>query len=476
MGHTMVMTALRTIAAAFTFILALNTAAFAQDQGSTRARADTVLQAWASGSAEAYEAAARANFTDEAFAQRTPEQRASLAARVASAFGRFQVTDVAETTEGVRASIRGENGTPAVVTFTFDAAHRIASFTFDLSPTGGMPPPREVAPSERAYETSDALVTVGDHVISTRLYAPRGRTTFPVVVLIHGSGSSSRIDAPLTRVLAQAFAARGIGSLSYDKRGTGNSTGTFTGVDFEALGADAAAIARYARRLPQAEAVGFWGESQAGWIMPYALRRARFARFAILVSATTISPFEQVAWWLRHQTLSWGLTPDEADAADRMHRAVTLYYAGRGTYASAQAEVDANRGAPWFDRVVNHPYWDTMPNGRPLAPAELAEALRERPGDFELTSAASSYMDYRPHYRRVTLPTLAIYGTADDLQPIDRSRALLEEVLRRDRRHVHEFITYEGASHDMQSPDGRVRSDYLDAVTQWAERQFAAAR
>jgi len=456
-------------------MLAMTTAVFAQEHGSSRARADAVLQAWASGSAEAYEAAAQENFSAEAFAQRTPEQRASLTARIAAAFGHFQVTDVAETTDGVRASIRGEGGTPAVVTFSFDATHRIASFSFNLSP-GGPPPPPEIAPTERAYETSDAMVDVGDHVISTRLYAPRGRTTFPVVVLIHGSGPDSRIDAPLTRVLAQAFAARGIGSLSYDKRGTGSSTSTFTGVDFEGLGADAIALAHYARRLPQTEAVGFWGESQAGWVMPYALRGTPFARFAILVSAPVISPFDQVSWWLRNQTLSWGLTPDEADAADRMHRAVALYYAGRASYASAQAAVEANRDAPWFQRVVNHPYWDTMPNARPFEPAQLAEALRERPGEFELARAASTHMDYRPLMRELRkLPTLVIYGTADDLQPIDQSRALLEQILRRDRRHVHDFITYEGASHDMQSPDGRVRVDYLDAVTQWAERQFAAA-
>jgi len=458
-------------------ILALAGSAAAQNQPDLRARAEAVLHALSSGSADTYEAVAQANFSAAALARRTPEQRAVLVARIASAFGHFEVAEITDAPEGVRAAIRGESGAGAVVTFSFETApdHRIAAVAFDLS--SGPPPPQEVAPSARSYVTTEAMVPVGDHVLSTKLYAPIGRTSFPVVVMLTGSGSESVIDEPYTHVLAQAFAAHGIGCLAYDKAGTGRSTGVLTGTNFEALGVDAAALARYAQRLPQAEAVGFWGLSQVGWVIPYALQRVHGVRFAILVSPAGINPYEQIASFLRGQTLSWGLTPQEADAADRMHRAVALYYAGRASYGAAQAEVDLHRDAPWFHRVVTHPYWDNMtPEGRILAPAQLAAALRDHPEAFETYRAQSSFMDYRSLYRSLRLPTLVIYGASDDLVPVDRSRAVIEPELLRDHRHVHDFRVFDEASHDILAPDGQVRPDYLDAMTTWAQVQFGATR
>jgi pimeloyl-ACP methyl ester carboxylesterase len=325
------------------------------------------------------------------------------------------------------------------------------------------------------YLATNFAIPAGPVSLSSRLYAPVGRDRYPVVVLIFGSGDLSALDSANTSVLAEAFTARGIGALVYDKRGTGASTGVLTGSDFEALGADAAAVLQYAQRLPQTERVGFWGLSQAGWFAPYLVRRCRGLAFAILVSPAGVNPHEQVASFLRRQAIGWGLTGEEADAADRMHRAVALYYAGRASYRSAQEEVDRHRDARWFHGVVTHMYWDEMsPEGRVLTPEQLATALRERPEGFEIYRSRSSFVDYARSYRALRrLPTLIVYGGGDELVPIEVSRAVWEGALRGERRHPHEFRVFEGASHDIQSPDGRVRPDYLDTIGQWAAEQFA---
>lgn len=324
-----------------------------------------------------------------------------------------------------------------------------------------------------AYTTTETRIEAGGHELFGRLHAPPGWERYPVVVLVSGAGNESELDGAYTQALAQAFTEQGIGVLAYDKRGVGRSTGTYTGNDFRGLGADAAAVVRHASALTQADGVGIWGISQAGWIIPHAVRETPDLRFAIIVSAPGVNPHEQVAYFLRNQTLEWGLTSEEADAADRMHRAVALYYAGRASYRSAQAAVDANRDARWFRGVITHPYWDEMtPEGRILTPTQLRQALRERPGAFEIYASRSSFVNYAGAFRSLRrLPTLIIYGANDQLVPPVQSQAVFARVLRGSN---HEFRVFENVGHDITGADNRLAPGYLDTMTNWASAQFAA--
>ncbi|HRP12030.1 MAG TPA: alpha/beta hydrolase [Terricaulis sp.] len=343
----------------------------------------------------------------------------------------------------------------------------LAVFAWALAP---------LATAQPAPPPGDPMtVQAGSHQLHARLHAPPGLERYPIVVMVYGAGIESELGGAYTQILARAFGERGIGVLAYDKRGVGGSTGAYTGADFEGLGADAAAVMRHAQALPQATHVGFWGISQAGWIIPYALRDTRDVAFAIIVSPPGVNPHEQVAYFLRRQTLSWGLSPEEADAAEAMHRAVALYYSGRASYESAQAEVDRHRGARWFNGVVTHQYWDEMtPEGRILTPGALAQAQRERPNAFEIYMARSSFVDYAPVYRILRrLPTLIIHGAEDTLLSPQAGRAVLEQALRGERRYSHEFRVYENAGHDITTPEGRVVREYLDTMADWAAARFA---
>ena len=68
------------------------------------------------------------------------------------------------------------------------------------------------------------------------------------------------------------FAARGFAVLSYDKRGAGKSTGNLGAASFEDLADDAVAVSKFlpARTDIAANQIGFWGQSQGGWIAPLA--------------------------------------------------------------------------------------------------------------------------------------------------------------------------------------------------------------
>lgn len=119
---------------------------------------------------------------------------------------------------------------------------------------------------------------------------PAGAGPFPVIVLVHGSGRTTREEM---RNLVPEFTARGFAVFRYDKRGVGMSGGTYRGVNaatsttvIPELARDAAAAMATACSAPRIDPTrcGFFGASQAGWIIPEALRFSRVAAFGILFS------------------------------------------------------------------------------------------------------------------------------------------------------------------------------------------------
>ena len=102
------------------------------------------------------------------------------------------------------------------------------------------------------------------------LVLPRGNGPFPIAVMVHGSEGYS---ARRFYYYQSLFPAHGVGVLVYDKRGSGDSTGTYT-QDFHLLADDAVAALKEARRLAGSRAgrIGFLGASQGGWVAPLAAK------------------------------------------------------------------------------------------------------------------------------------------------------------------------------------------------------------
>ena len=156
--------------------------------------------------------------------------------------------------------------------------------------------------------------------LSGTLTLPVGRGPYPAVAFVHGSGPTERAYLPdLQAVLVR----NGVAVLAYDKRGIGQSGGSYPGESptagtIDVLARDASAAVHFLAAQPEIDRarVGLAGHSQAGWIMPLAASRDRAMRFLISFSGPAATAGENDAY----QNLTGQgespprLTPDQIDA------------------------------------------------------------------------------------------------------------------------------------------------------------------
>lgn len=158
-----------------------------------------------------------------------------------------------------------------------------------------------------AYETGaltirheEVRIQSGDVELAATISIPRwGSGPFPAVVGVHGSGPRRRQDQSGDW---RRLVPHGIVVLTYDKRGVGESSGRFQEVrlasseeQLRTLAADARACLEFLKTHPRVDPqrVGFFGGSQASWIIPLAADgRTDVAFNVILAGAATSSGIE----------------------------------------------------------------------------------------------------------------------------------------------------------------------------------------
>lgn len=118
------------------------------------------------------------------------------------------------------------------------------------------------------------------------------------IVIVHGAG---RV-ANYSNGLANLFTPTGLAVLAYDKRGLGRSGGTYEETNntspgnLALLAADAAAALHTLRHRPElaGRKIGYWGVSQAGWVIPLALAASGGADFFVLWSGPVCTVAEEI--------------------------------------------------------------------------------------------------------------------------------------------------------------------------------------
>ena len=243
------------------------------------------------------------------------------------------------------------------------------------------------------------------------------------VVFVHGWTLGSAIWSLQTDWLV----TRGLRVVAYDKRGHAQSDKPADGYDMDTLADDLAAVLDQ-RDVTDATLVGH--SMGAGEVARYLARHgSRRVSRVVLVAPTT--PFALK-------------TPDNPEGIDRAvyDKLVMALQADRQAYLTA--------GAPGFF-------------GRNAEP-ELVEwgmsiALQASPEAQVKCLRAFSETDFRPDMRAFTMPTLVLYGTADDANILQNARRTAAAIA------GSRLEPYEGAPHGLFLTDPeRFNRDVLGFV------------
>ena len=131
------------------------------------------------------------------------------------------------------------------------------------------------------------------------LTLPRMGGTFPVAVLISGSGPQDRDETIMEHkpflVLADHLTRQGIAVLRYDDRGVGASTGIFGQANSREFAADVEGAIVYLRSRSEIDPgrIGLIGHSEGGYIAPMVAARRDDVAWIVLLAGTGV-PGDQI--------------------------------------------------------------------------------------------------------------------------------------------------------------------------------------
>ncbi|MFQ5549466.1 MAG: alpha/beta hydrolase family protein [Woeseia sp.] len=129
----------------------------------------------------------------------------------------------------------------------------------------------EKTPEYKCCAETELAYSNGDTELAGVLLRPVGGGEYPAAVILQGSGDSDRSNR-WARLIAETFVSKGVAVLLTDKRGSGQSGGSWRTASFEDLAEDGLAGIRALRRVKgiRKDRLGFIGLSQGGHVAPLA--------------------------------------------------------------------------------------------------------------------------------------------------------------------------------------------------------------
>lgn len=222
----------------------------------------------------------------------------------------------------------------------------------------------------------------------------------PGVAVVHGSGTMPRA---MQRYVVGPLNGMGVAVLVYDKRGVGESTGTYrnigTGNSIEALGqlardASSAAKVLASHRGVDPKRIGLIGASQAGWIMPIAASRDPRISFLVVISGPAVS----VGYEIFHGRLTNELNPSAAVVEPREAERQLKSFSGPHGYDPGPTLAALTTPTLWLmgDRDINLPLKETIEalNALPQMGTGVLTLIRYPDGDHQLARPDRSRVPY----------------------------------------------------------------------------------
>ena len=275
-----------------------------------------------------------------------------------------------------------------------------------------------------------------DGISLAATYSPGGDTA---LVALHGAGHGTR-NFLLYEHLHAVLPPAGIGVVTFDRRGEGESTGDSSRGRFQLQVEDALAV----REALEVERVGMWGLSQGGWIAPLAAAESDRVAFVVGVASTGVTPSAQMMYATAEQLRLAGYGDDVvARALDLRRRFEDCVHDRPLDEEALKDDLMAALDEDWFGHL-----W--LP---PVLLDEEGKRLWIEEMDF----------DPEPVFARVRVPALLFFGERDSWSPVQPS----VDTWRRARGDAAEIVVIPGAEHDMTLEDETISPEYERTLVEW---------
>lgn len=268
-------------------------------------------------------------------------------------------------------------------------------------------------------------------VLAGTLYLPAGRSKgpYPLAVLFQGRGPNGRGGGYFE--IIKRLTADGIAALEYDKRGTGQSTGTYE-EDSYVLAADAAAAVAAMRHRSDivGSRIALVGHSQGGVVAPAAAAADPNIAAVVTLAGSVGDGLPYVRRGIYRQMMKMIPSGRDALAAPAVDAIMALLQA---RVDSRDAETIARLRANAVDRFEAA--------GFPRAQAEQALTMIDVPETWKANKFRSA-----SDLKALHIPVLAIYGTKDPMA-LDDAPAARAALASNPRARV---VMLDGLGHSFQ--------------------------
>jgi dienelactone hydrolase len=299
----------------------------------------------------------------------------------------------------------------------------------------------------------------GDVRLAGSVLSPADSLRHPGIVIVHGSGAQARNGSASSpnylRFTAEHFARRGFVVLLYDKRGVGESSGSWNRASFDDLAADALAALRALEKRSDVDPkrTGMWGISQGGWVIASAASRSRDLDFVIPVGGGGVGTVRQELYRRELNLREAGFTP--AEIAEAMeHQNLKFELVRRNQPERLDAVNREAAGRKWFSFVSNPTRGDSWTYWR---------------GVIDVDPAA--------WWRKASAPVLVVFGEHDESGP---AREAVDNIAAARAGHPFTGRIFDGADHMLMVPPAapgefpRFAPGYLDLIASWPRETPAA--
>ena len=264
--------------------------------------------------------------------------------------------------------------------------------------------------------------------------------------------SSGGSDRGGSRAEAIYFARQGYTTFHFDKRGTGESEGSWESTSIETLASDDInGIRFFAEKtaIPLSR-IGIKGSSQGGTKVPYILNRIKELEYGVAVSCPGSTLLESDLNYWKNSNRD-NIAPEDLEQAAQLQKSAFERLAGLVAKEELRKRLAPHENAPWIEYV-----W--IP-------------------DWEAKTDSALLFTPVPSFEQVQQPVLVVQGMSDVIIP-SNSWEVIEQALAKAGNQSYSIVKIPNASHSMYDEGdsdfpyfAKLESSYLPTLSNWINRQ-----